>query len=78
MHTLLGTDIGNYRVERLLGSGGTSDVYLLRHRTLATLPVLNVLPQVRLPPARSAARPKASRPRLPILCRPSLVYRFEQ
>lgn len=79
MHTLLGSDIGNYRVERLLGSGGTSDVYLLRHRTLAdTHLAMKVLRQVRLAPG-SFCRPHETFANTAPDSMPSLlVERFEQ
>ncbi|HEY6561827.1 MAG TPA: serine/threonine-protein kinase [Polyangiaceae bacterium] len=79
VHTLLGTDIGNYRVKRLLGSGGTSDVYLLRHRTLAdTHLAMKVLRQVRLPPG-SFCRPHEGFANTAADSMPSLlVERFEQ
>src|SRR5438034_633336 len=43
---MVGATVGNYRVDRLLGSGGMGAVYLLRHRqlpnTFAALKVLKV------------------------------------
>ena len=41
--SILGRMIGNYRVERRLGSGGMGSVYLLRHVELHTLAALKVL-----------------------------------
>ena len=38
-----GQKVGNYRVGRLLGTGGTAEVYFAAHRTLGTRHALKVL-----------------------------------
>ncbi|HMJ09753.1 MAG TPA: serine/threonine-protein kinase [Polyangiaceae bacterium] len=76
---LLGSRVGNYRVETLLGSGGTSDVYLLRHHSLTdTYLAMKVLRDVRLPPG-SFCRPAQGGSHTASDSMPSLlVERFEQ
>ncbi|MGB7922801.1 MAG: protein kinase [Pyrinomonadaceae bacterium] len=75
--SLTGKDLGNYKVESLLGSGGMGDVYLARELKLNRKVALKILPRHFVADAERADRFKREAQALSALNHPNLITIYE-
>jgi len=75
--SLVGKDLGGYRVESLLGSGGMGEVYLAREVTLNRKAALKILPRHFVADAERADRFRREASALSALNHPNLITIYE-
>lgn len=77
VESLVGKEIGTYKIERLLGTGGMGEVYLAREAKLNRLVALKILPQQFVADVERANRFKREAQALSALNHPNLITIFE-
>src|SRR5215212_1116823 len=75
--SLVGKDLGGYRVESLLGAGGMGEVYLARELTLNRKAALKILPRHFVADAERAERFRREALSLSALNHPNLITIYE-
>jgi eukaryotic-like serine/threonine-protein kinase len=75
--TLVGKEIANYKIEKLLGAGGMGEVYLARETKLKRLVALKILPWHFVADAERATRFRTEARALSTLNHPNLITVYE-